>query len=89
MFKASAIARLPAAAFSRVRIDAYSRLVLDINAAHNADQVGPSEPLAPVEKSAAALRGETLRGDVRLPYELQEAVTAVLERPSPPTSCFS
>lgn len=65
----------PASAFRRgVKTDALSRLQLDINAAHNSLQESFREPAAPVEKSPEALRGESLRGDVQLPRELQEAV---------------
>lgn len=62
----------------RVHTDSLSRLLLDINAAHNADQIA-SDPAPPVENSAAALRGRSLRGDVHLPKELQEAVNKALE----------
>ncbi|ORY91654.1 mitochondrial small ribosomal subunit Rsm22-domain-containing protein [Leucosporidium creatinivorum] len=63
-----------------MKIDALSRLQLDINAAHNSLQESYREPAAPVEKSPEAVRGESLRGDVQLPRDLQEAVDkAILE----------
>jgi hypothetical protein len=62
-----------------VRTDAISRLQLDINAAHNADQQVPREPAEALTKSPAALRGEALRGDVQLPRELQAAVDQAIE----------
>lgn len=52
---------------------ALSRLELDINAAHNKDQL-IREPAEAVTKSAQAISGESLRGDVQLPKELQDAV---------------
>lgn len=55
-----------------------SRLQLDINSAHFADQ-NFSEPGPSIEKSAAALRGESYRGDVELPVELQNAVEKAIE----------
>ncbi|GAA5869841.1 hypothetical protein JCM1840_007651 [Sporobolomyces johnsonii] len=55
------------------------RLILDIHAAHHADQQRAGEASSPVTKSAAALRGESMRGDVKLPRELQVAVDAVVE----------
>lgn len=65
----------PASALRRgLKMDALSRLHLDINASHNSLQESFREPAAPVEKSPAAVRGESLRGDVQLPRELQEAV---------------
>ncbi|GAA5962510.1 hypothetical protein JCM3765_003711 [Sporobolomyces pararoseus] len=59
---------------------ALDRLLLDIHAAHNADQQrGGEQGAAPVEKSEAAKRGESMRGDVVLPRELQTAVNAVVD----------
>ncbi|GAA5892924.1 tRNA methyltransferase RSM22 [Sporobolomyces salmoneus] len=59
---------------------ALDRLLLDIHAAHNADQQrGGEESAAPIEKSPAAQLGETMRGDVVLPRELQTAVNAVVD----------
>ncbi|GAA5925483.1 hypothetical protein JCM1841_004871 [Sporobolomyces salmonicolor] len=58
---------------------ALNRLLLDIHAAHNADQQRAGEASSPVTKSAAALRGQSMRGDVKLPRELQVAVDAVVE----------
>lgn len=57
-----------------LRTEALTRLQLDIAAAQNAAQDQMGEPAAAVEKSPEAVRGESLRGDVRLPLELQEAV---------------
>ncbi|KAI5480354.1 hypothetical protein MNV49_000929 [Pseudohyphozyma bogoriensis] len=67
-----------------VRTDALQRLMLDINAAQNADQKAPAEPAPPVSRSDAALRGQTLRGDVQLPMELQEAVNSIIEAADKP-----
>ncbi|BGP39050.1 37S ribosomal protein S22 [Rhodotorula kratochvilovae] len=57
---------------------AIDRLSLDIFAAHNAEQERASGPGA-TTKSAAARRGESLRGDVQLPRELQLATNATVE----------
>ncbi|BGP39048.1 37S ribosomal protein S22 [Rhodotorula kratochvilovae] len=57
---------------------AIDRLSLDIFAAHNAEQERASGPGA-TTKSAAARRGESLRGDVQLPRELQLATNAIVE----------
>ena len=62
---------------------ALDRLLLDIHAAHNADQQRAGEATSPVEKSDAAKRGESMRGDVVLPLELQDAVNAVGDSKSP------
>lgn len=73
------LARSPTATLRRgLKTDALSRLQLDINAAHNNTQHAYREPVAPVEKSPAALRGESLRGNVQLPHELQEAVNKAI-----------
>ena len=61
---------------------ALDRLLLDIHAAHNADQQRAGEASSPVEKSDAAKRGESMRGDVVLPIELQDAVNAVVDSES-------
>lgn len=61
-----------------VRTEAISRIHLDINANHHADQAGSSSSDA-VKKSPAAIRGQSLRGDVELPRELQDAVTKAIE----------
>ena len=67
----------------QVRTEAISRLQLDINAHHHADQQSsPRDPAPALSKSAAAQRGESLRGDVTLPRELQDAVDAAIARPS-------
>ncbi|GAA6004821.1 hypothetical protein JCM11491_002245 [Sporobolomyces phaffii] len=60
---------------------ALDRLLLDIHAAHHADQArGREEELAAtIDKSDAARRGETMRGDVVLPRELETAVNAVVD----------
>jgi hypothetical protein len=59
---------------------ALDRLLLDIHAAHHADQARAGEAnAATIEKSDAARRGEAMRGDVVLPRELQTAVNAVVD----------
>jgi hypothetical protein len=54
------------------------RLQLDINSHHNQDQL-IKDPVDPVEKSPAAVRGESYRGDVTLPDEFQAAVEKAIE----------
>ncbi|KAL8291990.1 hypothetical protein RQP46_001456 [Phenoliferia psychrophenolica] len=61
-----------------LRTEAISRIHLDINASHHADQAA-ADSAASVKRSAAALRGQSLRGDVQLPRELQEAVTEAID----------
>ncbi|GAA5971847.1 hypothetical protein JCM11641_001536 [Rhodosporidiobolus odoratus] len=60
---------------------ALDRLLLDINAAHNADQqrAGGGEGTAAVKLSNVMRRGMAPRGDVSLPRELITAVDAVVE----------
>lgn len=78
----------PASALRRgMKTDALSRLQLDINAAHNSLQESFREPASPVEKSPKALRGESLRGDVQLPRELQEAVDKAIQGDLPQLLC--
>lgn len=72
--KATAVARLGAGVRRGLNTDALTQLQLDIAAAQVSSPDDFGEPAAPVEKSPAALRGESLRGDVRLPVELQQAV---------------
>ncbi|GAA5927550.1 tRNA methyltransferase RSM22 [Sporobolomyces koalae] len=58
---------------------ALDRLLLDIHAAHHADQARAGDPNQTIEKSPAARLGESMRGDVVLPRELQVAVDAVVD----------
>lgn len=65
--------------------EAISRLQLDINAHHHADQQSsPRDPAPPLSKSSSAQRGESLRGDVTLPRELLDAVDLAIAGPSFP-----
>ncbi|KAK4706062.1 hypothetical protein P7C70_g117, partial [Phenoliferia sp. Uapishka_3] len=61
-----------------LKTEAISRFNLDINAHHNADQQRADSTDA-VKRSAAAIRGQSLTGDVQLPRELQDAVTKAIE----------
>ncbi|GAA5923538.1 hypothetical protein JCM3775_000420 [Rhodotorula graminis] len=55
------------------------RLALDIYTAHHAEQDRALGGTDAVSKSSAARRGESLRGDVQLPRELQLATNAIVE----------
>jgi len=76
-------ARAPVAR-RRASTAAVDRGTLDIYAAHHAEQERAGGPQA-VSKSPAARRGESLRGDVHLPRELQLATNAIVEGPHPLT----
>ncbi|GAA6063952.1 hypothetical protein JCM10212_004907 [Sporobolomyces blumeae] len=58
---------------------ALDRVLLDIHAAHHADQARAGEVAATVTKSDKAKRGESMRGDVALPRELQTAVNSIVD----------
>ena len=61
-----------------LRTDPITRLELDILASQAGQDVA-GEPRAPVSKSPEAVSGETMRGDVQLPRELQDIVGKVIE----------
>ncbi|GAA6005050.1 hypothetical protein JCM10207_008492 [Rhodosporidiobolus poonsookiae] len=58
---------------------ALDRLLIDIHAAHKADQQRAGEAGDAIKRSPAAQRGMAMRGDVSLPRELVTAVDAVVE----------
>ncbi|KAK4056565.1 37S ribosomal protein S22 [Microbotryomycetes sp. JL221] len=60
------------------RTDPITRLQLDILASE-AGQDGVPEPRQAVTKSPEAIRGESMRGDVQLPLELQQVVEKAIE----------
>lgn len=60
------------------KTEVISKLLLDINAAFYSDQI-ISEPAPAIEKSPAAIRGESLRGDIKLPAALQAVVEQAIE----------
>ncbi|KAM0788738.1 hypothetical protein ACM66B_002830 [Microbotryomycetes sp. NB124-2] len=71
--------RLAQVALTRgYRADPLTRLELDILASQ-AGQHDLAEPRPSVTKSAEAIRGESLRGDVQLPRELQEVVEKAIQ----------